>query len=248
MKAKRSLLTLAFLSSLAGLGLAAPLGTAFTYQGRLTDGAGPANGTYDLRFTIYDSPGGTSQIGPALTNAATVTNGLFTTTLDFGAVFDGSARWLEIAVRPNGNSGDFVVLEPRQPVAPTPYALHAANAANLMSFDTGPLDITVNGQRALRLEFTGPDAANLIGGYRNNSAAPGTEGVFIGGGGLNDGSDGDYPNRVTASYSAIVGGYGNRVDDESAFIGGGVNNQVTLGAWSSVIGGGHLNRIGPGGW
>jgi hypothetical protein len=29
---------------------AAPLGTAFTYQGRLTDGASPANGSYDLQF------------------------------------------------------------------------------------------------------------------------------------------------------------------------------------------------------
>ena len=33
---------------------AAPLGTAFTYQGQLNSGANPANGIYDLRFTIYD--------------------------------------------------------------------------------------------------------------------------------------------------------------------------------------------------
>ena len=30
-------------------------GTAFTYQGRLNDGANPASGIYDLRFTIYDA-------------------------------------------------------------------------------------------------------------------------------------------------------------------------------------------------
>ena len=30
-------------------------GTAFTYQGRLNDGANPANGDYDLRFAIYDA-------------------------------------------------------------------------------------------------------------------------------------------------------------------------------------------------
>jgi hypothetical protein len=28
-------------------------GTAFTYQGRLNEGANPANGIYDLRFTIW---------------------------------------------------------------------------------------------------------------------------------------------------------------------------------------------------
>lgn len=30
-------------------------GTLFTYQGRLNDNGRPANGTYDLTFTIYDS-------------------------------------------------------------------------------------------------------------------------------------------------------------------------------------------------
>jgi hypothetical protein len=33
---------------------AVPLGTAFTYQGQLTDGGSAANGTYDLRFILYD--------------------------------------------------------------------------------------------------------------------------------------------------------------------------------------------------
>ena len=31
--------------------------TAFTYQGRLNDSGTPANGTYDLRFIIYDGNG-----------------------------------------------------------------------------------------------------------------------------------------------------------------------------------------------
>ena len=31
-------------------------GTAFTYQGRLQDTGEPANGTYDLRFTLFDAP------------------------------------------------------------------------------------------------------------------------------------------------------------------------------------------------
>ena len=30
-------------------------GTAFTYQGLLNDDASPANGSYDLRFAIYDA-------------------------------------------------------------------------------------------------------------------------------------------------------------------------------------------------
>lgn len=33
----------------------APISTAFTYQGRLTDQGQPANGTYDFRFVIRDA-------------------------------------------------------------------------------------------------------------------------------------------------------------------------------------------------
>jgi hypothetical protein len=80
---------------------------AFTYQGRLDDGANPASGIYDLRFAIYDAAGGGTQQGNTLTNTATaVSNGLFTVTLDFGTgVFDGGLRWLEIGVRTNGVGG-----------------------------------------------------------------------------------------------------------------------------------------------
>src|SRR2546430_8191713 len=88
-------------------------GTMFTYQGQLNNGANAANGSYDLRFIVYNNSVGGSQQGPILTNAATtVSNGLFTVTLDFGAgVFIRPDRWLEIAVRTNGN-GAFTLLRP----------------------------------------------------------------------------------------------------------------------------------------
>jgi hypothetical protein len=102
-------------------------GTAFTYQGRLNDGANPASGTYDLQFTIYDSTNqpGVVIAGP-LTNVATaVSNGLFTVALDFGAgVFTGADRWLEIGVRTNG-AVLFTTISPRQNIAPAPYAITA---------------------------------------------------------------------------------------------------------------------------
>ena len=78
-------------------------GTAFTYQGRLNDGASPANGIYDLRFAIYDALGAGTQQGATATNTATaVSNGLFNVTLDFGNQFPGTNRWLDIGVRTNG--------------------------------------------------------------------------------------------------------------------------------------------------
>src|SRR5882762_3750706 len=106
--------------------------TAFTYQGRLNDGASSASGSYDLRFTIYDAVTNGAAVSGSLTNsAAGVTNGLFTVTLDFGAgVFTGADRWLEIGVRTNG-SGAFVTLSPRQQITATPYAVRALEASSV---------------------------------------------------------------------------------------------------------------------
>jgi hypothetical protein len=136
MKTKLTLIlaTLAWLSTLNPQLSAAPLGTAFTYQGRLNDGANPATGIYDLQFTIYDSLASGSVVGGPLTNSATgVTNGLFTVALDFGAgAFTGDARWLEIGVRINGG-GAFTTLIPRQPITATPYAVTAGAV-------TGPIN------------------------------------------------------------------------------------------------------------
>lgn len=80
-----------------------PIGTAFTYQGRLTDGAQSANGNYDFVFNLMDAATNGNSVGPnmAMPNVS-VHDGYFTVVLDFGAnAFDGSARWLDIVVRTN---------------------------------------------------------------------------------------------------------------------------------------------------
>lgn len=104
-------------------------GTAFTYEGRLKVGSGPANGLFDMTFALCYSASGPGQLGATVTHHATeVTDGLFNVTLDFGEEFPGADRWLEIAVRPNG-PGAFTTLTPRQKLTPTPYAITAANVA-----------------------------------------------------------------------------------------------------------------------
>ena len=60
--------------------------TAFTYQGRLTDGGSPANGSYILQFKLFDAVLGGTQIGATISDVSvTAANGVFSTTLDFGA-------------------------------------------------------------------------------------------------------------------------------------------------------------------
>src|SRR5438270_14031949 len=59
-------------------------GTAFTYQGRLSDSGSPAQGLYDLRFRIFDfSAGGTAVGGPLTNSSLAIADGLFTASLDF---------------------------------------------------------------------------------------------------------------------------------------------------------------------
>src|SRR5438093_13491872 len=83
-------------------------GTAFAYQGQLASGGAPANGRYDLTFTLFNTnTSGIAIAGPVTNSATAASNGLFTTTVDFGSgVFTGSNYWLELAVRTNG-SGSF---------------------------------------------------------------------------------------------------------------------------------------------
>jgi len=117
---------------------AAPMGTAFTYQGRLYEDGVPANGEYQIRFGLFDQAEAGSNLGiwPSTDPIPTiiVSGGLFTTTLDFGVdVFDGGARFLQIAVRkydPAMPIGPMNPLSPRQELKPAPYALFAAKSAS----------------------------------------------------------------------------------------------------------------------
>jgi hypothetical protein len=103
-------------------------GTVFTYQGQLTDGGLPANGTnYGMVFYVYDAPSNGTQLGNFGIASLAVSNGLFTVPLDFGTnVFTGPPRWLEITVQKNG--GGFTTLSPRQQLTPAPYAIFAGQA------------------------------------------------------------------------------------------------------------------------
>jgi len=104
------------------------VGTAFTYQGYLTYNQGPANGPFDLTFSLYDDPEGGSQVGTTITRTITITDSLLSLDLDFGGVFEGTALWLEIGVRPAGDAGPYATLLPRQRLAPTPLAIFASSA------------------------------------------------------------------------------------------------------------------------
>jgi hypothetical protein len=112
---------------------ASPLGSAFTYQGRLLVSLAPPNVPHDFQFTLFDQSSGGIQIaGPITLDNVPVSNGLFTVTLDFGAAaFEGDRRFLAIGVRAGASTGAFTLLTTRQEVTATPYATYAVTAGNI---------------------------------------------------------------------------------------------------------------------
>jgi hypothetical protein len=187
----------------------AVVGTSFTYQGRLTDGGSPAEGEYDLRFELFSAASGGTLLGTATKDDLLVSSGLFTVKLDFGPVFTGTARYLQIGVRPGASTAAYTPLLPRQALTPAPYALALAGLWT-------------------RQNNTSP---NLIGGYWGNSAADGVVGATISGGGSSDN-----PNRVEANYATVGGGHGNTANALYATVGGGWGN-IADGNYATVGGG-----------
>jgi hypothetical protein len=171
--------------------------TAFTYQGRLNSGNAPANGSYDVAFRLFaTNVTGSAIAGPVTNSAVGVTNGLFTTTVDFGNQFPGTARWLELAVSTNGANA-FATLSPRQALAATPYAITANSASNLLgtipasqlsgsipaaSIGAGTANISITGNAAtattaafagLAASAASVPAASITGAFSPTQLPPG---------------------------------------------------------------------------
>lgn len=132
------------------------IGTAFTYQGRLNQGGGPASGAFDMTFRLFNALSGGSQVGSdeALINVP-VTNGLFTVEIDFDAAAfsTNQALWLEVVV-------EGVPLAPRQRLANAPYSLATRG---LSVSGAGDIGIgTLVPQAQLHVARTQPDNLNLM--------------------------------------------------------------------------------------
>jgi hypothetical protein len=108
----------------------------------------------------------------------------------------------------------------------------------LGTLDDVPLEVCVNGMRALRLE---PGSTpNVIGGHPNNAVDSNVAGATIAGG-VNNFVAGNYAavggggnNQANGSHSAVAGGSYNSVTGDGAFVGAGYSNGAA-GANSAVV-------------
>ena len=104
-----------------------PLGSTFTYQGRLDRDGRPYTGSCDFQFSLWDEESAGESIGSVIpVDDLQVSDGLFITKLDFGAVaFEGDARWLEVTVQCPGDTEPTTF--PHQELTAVPYAVYASS-------------------------------------------------------------------------------------------------------------------------
>ncbi len=142
-----------FLAALAvSLGASSALAqsTAFTYQGLLKNGGQPVNGLHDLRFSLFTAASGGVQVGTTqCVDNVTVTNGVFTSTIDFGQQFaTPSTPFLQIELRADtgltcATTTGFTALSPRQSLTAAPLANHAKSAFALDAADGSPANALI---------------------------------------------------------------------------------------------------------
>ena len=110
----------------ASLSFAQSVGSAFSYQGELTDGGSPANGDYNFTVKLYTTETGGTAITDEVYNDITVLNGLFNLEIDFGDMVyeDSDQYYLEFDVAPS-SGGSSTTLTPRNKLLAVPYAVQA---------------------------------------------------------------------------------------------------------------------------
>ncbi|MDQ3800379.1 MAG: hypothetical protein M3384_13085 [Acidobacteriota bacterium] len=103
--------------------------TVINYQGRVSEAAALENGSYQFQFRLYDAAEGGNQVGATVETQVLVTNGAYSTALDFGAeVFAaGGERYLEISVRKTANDA-YAPLSAREKINSVPYSIRANTA------------------------------------------------------------------------------------------------------------------------
>jgi hypothetical protein len=155
--------------------------TAFSYQGTLSQGGVPANGTFQMTFSLWTAETGGNQVGATIgPQPVVVTNGNFAALLDFGAgAFPGDNRFLEITV-------GTTVLSPRPRMQSVPYAIRALTVTGPVSGSNASAVLTVtNAQPGI----TNPSPTNLPPAALKGEATS-TSGSNVGVFGVGNGTDG----------------------------------------------------------
>ncbi|MCB1601557.1 MAG: tail fiber domain-containing protein [Lysobacterales bacterium] len=242
-------------------------GSKLSYRGELRDRGLPAEGQYDLRFSLLRE-NGSIHVAPVTLYGVDIRQGQISVEVEFAAELQQAAPLklkTEVAA---GGAGFVAIGEPVRIDASSALVgvcwdtqgNAGTNGATdfLGTTDAQPLVLRTRNVPSLRIEpstvlFGGaPITTNTLAGSVANSITAGTRGAVIAGGGLPSGnSDPDFfqegPNRVSDAYGSVGGGYSNQagdnagtaIDRPNATVAGGLGN--TASGASSAIGGGQSN-------
>ncbi len=217
-------------------------GRAFTYQGMLKSAGAPLSATADLQCTLYDGATAGTSFGTQ-TVTTTVSNGLFTVTLNDASqftstAFDGRALWLEIAVRSPAGSGAYTTLSPRQALSAAPIAATLAPQARIQATYTGSYNAGLN--LAAPANTFNPTALSVLAGPRTFTWL-----TDVPAGVLSDTESGygvvGTTNTGTGLYGRTLNGSGTgtagRFDGDVS-----VNGKLLVDRWQSTMA---INSVGP---
>lgn len=233
--------------------LASAVAGKINYQGRLTDPGGtPLDGTFPMRFRVYDDPGAGTMLWDSGAMSVNVDNGLFNVELAVDpADFDGQALWLQMYV-------DFETLSPRQELVPVPYALSLRPGAWIKGYPPSTCSAVLNVEM---------DGVNSCGKAVWGSAATGSAiwGESAGGWGVRGftedgyavyGTDGGttpgrgYGGYFTSSNGVPLGGYSTAQrswdNNHAAGIYGNSENGVGVVGWGESSSGWGIGVFGYG--
>jgi hypothetical protein len=208
-------LTVALAMVLGSVTLAQAVPARISFPGRLASGGGPADGTYQLTFALFDAPAGGTRAWTEPQSLGVV-SGLLSAEL--GAVnpltpevFNGAQLYLEVSV-------ESTVLSPRLAIDSVPYAIRAGVAT--VCEHLGPLFpgdvVDRSGDQSIggRKHFSSPIEAEVIG-----NASTVTDGVY---------STGSYANPAwltSLDGAKITGKVANAASADS--VGGALSGDVT---------------------
>lgn len=141
------------------------------YQGRLTNPGGtPLDGTFPMRFQIYDAAAGGTMLWDSGIINVDVDNGLFNAELDVDpSDFTGQGLWLRIYV-----NGEW--LAPRQELLPVPFALTLRPGAKIDRTDSGVTLEAVNTATGGAVSAGSNNGYGLFGYSENSYGVYGVDG------------------------------------------------------------------------
>ena len=216
----------------ASSAVSAPVSSGISYQGRLTNSGGaPLNGTYPMRFVVYDDEVAGSALWDSGDLSVTVEDGLFNVRLGVDhADFDGQALWLSIIV-------DGETLSPRQEILPAPYALSLRPGADIVGDSIGAADASLAGYAPATGTALYADANGGVGLYGDSEDNYGVWGASNTSWGGYFTSDGGYGIRVHTN-GATVNDHGAYVTSDRGYgvYAQSANNQAVRGEAGDVTG------------